>query len=47
VPPASEVVVKLGAGLTTTVEDVDLVVSVTEVATIVTVNFAETVAGAL
>jgi hypothetical protein len=37
----------LGAGFTTTVDDIDLVVSVTEVATIVTVIFAETVAGAL
>lgn len=47
VPPASEVVVTLGAGVTTTVEDIDFVLSVIEVATIVTVIFAETVAGAL
>jgi hypothetical protein len=37
----------LGVGFTTTVEDVDLEVSVTELATIVTVILAETDAGAL
>lgn len=47
VPLASEVVVMLGAGVTTTVEVTDFVVSLTEVAMTVTVIFAETVAGAL
>jgi hypothetical protein len=47
VPLVSEVVVMLGAGLTTTVEDIDLVVSFTDVATMVTVIFADTDAGAL
>jgi hypothetical protein len=37
----------LGAGVTTTVEEFDFVVSATEVATIVTVILVETVAGAL
>jgi hypothetical protein len=47
VPFASVVVVMLGAGTTTTVEDIDLVVSAFEVATIVIVILAETDAGAL
>jgi hypothetical protein len=37
----------LGAGVTMTLEDVAFVLSVTEVATIVAVIFAETDAGAL
>jgi hypothetical protein len=47
VPPESEVVVMLGAGVTTTIDDTDFVVSATDAATIVTVVLAETVAGAL
>jgi hypothetical protein len=47
VPLASEVVVMLGAGETATFEDADFVVSVTEVARIVTVILAETDVGAL
>lgn len=47
VPLASEVVVMLGAGVTTTVEVTDFVVSLAEVAMTVTVILAETVAGAL
>jgi hypothetical protein len=47
VPLASDVVVMLGGGVTTTVEDIDFVVSVTEVARIVTVILPETDAGAL
>jgi hypothetical protein len=47
VPLASVVVVMLGAGVTTTVEDVDLVVSATEVAVTVTVILEETDAGAV
>jgi hypothetical protein len=47
VPPARVLVVTLGDGVTTTVDDIDLVMSATEVATIVTVILAETVAGAL
>ena len=44
---ASEVVVMLGADVTVTVEVADFVVSLADVALIVTVMFAETVAGAL
>jgi hypothetical protein len=44
---ASDVVVMLGAGATTTAEDIDFVVSAPEVASIVTVMLAETDAGAL
>ena len=47
VPLASEVVVMLGAGVTATVEDVDFVASLADVAVTVTVILAETVAGAL
>jgi hypothetical protein len=47
VPLASDVVVMLGAGETTTFVDIDIVVLETEVATTVTVKFEETVAGAL
>jgi len=44
---ASVVVVTLGAGVTTTVEDIDFVLSATEVAVTVIVVFEETAAGAL
>jgi hypothetical protein len=44
---ASVVVVTLGAGVTTTVEDIDFVLSATEVAVTATVVFEETAAGAL
>jgi len=47
VPLASDVVVMLGGGVTTTVEVTDFVVSLAEVAMTVTVIFAETVVGAL
>jgi hypothetical protein len=47
VPLASEVVVMPGAGVMTTAEVTDFVVSLTEVAITVTVIFAETVVGAL
>jgi hypothetical protein len=47
VAPDSEVVVMLGAGVTTMMADVDFVVSFTDVATIVIVKLADTDAGAL
>jgi hypothetical protein len=47
VPLASDVVVMLGAGVTTTVEDIDFVVSATEVAVTITLKLAETGEGAL
>jgi hypothetical protein len=47
VPPASDVVVMLGGGLTTTVEDIDFVPSATAVAVTFTVMFEETGVGAL
>jgi hypothetical protein len=46
VPLASDVVVMLGAGVTTTAEDTDFVLSATEVAVIDTVILAVTDAGA-
>jgi hypothetical protein len=46
-PFDSDVVVMLGAGLTTTAADIDLVVSAPEVATTVTVILEDTDAGAL
>ncbi|MGD0922782.1 MAG: hypothetical protein ABSA70_13595 [Terriglobia bacterium] len=46
-PLDSDVIVMLGTGVTTTVEDADLVVSATEVAFTETVKLEETDAGAL
>jgi hypothetical protein len=44
---ASVVVVTLGIGATITVEDIDFVLSATDVPVTATVRFEETVAGAL